>query len=111
MIGPEGFSTWNAVIGGEGAKEPARDLLVQIFFSTPPGSDGNRVREPLSVVVTSSRWGRMASRTFKAPHLFRDGKAARTVYVPNAACARRLTVSARIGGERRDVVATLECGE
>lgn len=102
------FATWNTVIGGGDAKEPAHDLLVQVHLSV--AQKQANVSTPLQVTVTDAKGRKLASKSF--PALFFDnGRCVRSLLVPDAACAGRITVKASIGTAKKEVVVPLMCGE
>lgn len=105
---PSSFATWNTVIGGGDAKEPAHDLLVQVHLSV--AEHQANVATPLRVTVTDASGRKLASRSFPAL-FFNGGRVVRTLLVPDAGCAGRLTVKASLGTATKEANVPMMCGE
>lgn len=107
LAGPQGFSTWNAIIGEGGAAGPADDVLVSVRLST--SADELNLSTPL--VVTARTGGKtLATRTFRTL-FFKGGKATAWLFLPNATCAGKVAVTATLGARTKTSSVEMACGE
>lgn len=103
-----GFTAWNTIIGEGDAEEPADDLLVSVKLSFPE-EEGNS-EGPLRVEVSDAKGKVLASRRYGALFFSRK-RTVETLLVPNATCAGRLKVTARLGKQVKTAEVALMCGE
>ena len=114
---------WNTVIGGGEAEEPASDVLILVEVvgesgvdmgvwpgqanSPPYGIDG-----PLEISARGEDGRVLGRRRFRESILTGDdGSGWKALWLPDATCAGRIQIEARIGDSMRRAEIALNCGE
>lgn len=105
---PSKFAAWNTMIGEGDAKEPASDLLVIVTLKSEP-AEAN-LPSPLTITLSNDR-GRVLARRTITSLFVKDGKAARAMFVPDAACLGKVAIKATMGASQRVTNLQLNCGE
>jgi len=99
---PDYFSGWN----WPGSSE---DLEVIV---TVVGEPKARAADPLTVTVTSRREDKLVlTRRFAEVWLNEKGVSYQVIPIPDAHCAGRLEVIAKLGAEEKKLVLGLDCGD
>jgi hypothetical protein len=105
------FASWNTIIGGGDAKEPAEDVLVSAVLE----SDSNESKTgKLVLTVIADRQGSGAKvlgrHTFNGA-LMLKGQLVQSILLHNATCAGTITVEATYGKQHKVAKIDMACGE
>jgi len=105
---PQEFTAWNTIIGGGDAEEIANDLIVNVELLT---NGEQNVSEPLRIVARAPDGRVIAQRTFDSFLTSTQGRAFKMLLIPNSTCLGRITVTASIAEQARELVMDFDCGE
>ncbi len=108
IASPATFHAWNSAIGEGDARQPANDLVVTAALASTPAEA--TVKGPLVISVINEKGRPIAKRKFKTV-FFKDGKAAKALFVPDAVCIGKVTIKAVFGAQQRVANVELNCGE
>lgn len=104
---------WNALIGEGGAEEYTDDILVTVEITTRGDTSDSSVsyEQPVTITATNCAGTILASRRFNGGLTSHRGVERKALWLPDATCAGEITITARLGVQRRSAKLVMGCGE
>ena len=108
-VGPK-FSFWNTGAGEGDAKEPASNFLVSVPLKSTTG-DAVSSETPLTLAVRNAAGKVLATKTSKYQLVPYQGQTYVSLWLNDAQCAGKITVTATFGKQTKRAAFSLDCGE
>jgi hypothetical protein len=105
---PSHFTPWNSVIGEGDAKESAHDVLVTAILTSP---ENEVVLDQPLVLVAKGPGGKVLAQRKFGYRLLEHGRFVAALFLPDAACAGKVTIQVSYGAQRSATSVNLDCGE